>query len=97
MLKEVREKGARLLARFGRELNDHRILVLAVLAQAGPLDLDGIASHVGLAVDMAGPLVDQLVQACMVTLDGSGYDIDTEQFETLVANLANAEPARWRC
>jgi hypothetical protein len=92
MLEEVRGKGARLLARFGSELNDHRILVLAVLAQTGPLDLEGIASQVGLAVDLAGPLVDQLVQACMVTPAGFAYDINTEQFETLVTSLTDAEP-----
>jgi hypothetical protein len=96
MLGEARKKGARLLARFGSELNDYRMLVLAVLAQAGPLDLEGIASHLGIGVAMAGPLVDQLILACLVTLAGDAYDIDTEQFETLVANLEGAEPARRR-
>jgi DNA-binding MarR family transcriptional regulator len=96
MLGEARKKGARLLARFGSELNDHRMLALAVLAQAGPLDLDGIASQLGIAVAMAGPLVDQLVQACLVTLAGNSYDIDVEQFEILVANLEDADPERRR-
>jgi hypothetical protein len=68
VIEEARRKGAKLLTRFGCELHDHRMLVLAVLAQAGPLDLDGIAAQLGLAVEMAGPLVDQLVQGCMVTL-----------------------------
>ena len=92
MLEEARKKGAKLLARFGSELKDDRILVLALLAQAGPLDLNTIADALGLAVATAGPLVDQLLQGCMVTLVGAAYDINTEQFETLVANLTDAEP-----
>jgi DNA-binding MarR family transcriptional regulator len=87
--------GAALLARFGSELADDRLLILAILLEAGSLAVEQIARRVGIRQAAIQPLLEQLVLAKLATPcdGGANYRAAGQNFDGLLRYLSTVEPA----
>jgi hypothetical protein len=86
---------AALLAWFGSELADDRLLILAVLKAAGRLAVEDIAGRLALDLATVKLALGTLELAELVTpLDGGAlYQADGPNFDDLIKGLAGSEPS----
>lgn len=86
---------AALLAWFGSELADDRLLILAVLKDAGRLTVEEISRRLALDAAAVEHWLRTLVLAELVTAvePGAAYQADGPNFPDLVAGLRDADPA----
>jgi predicted transcriptional regulator len=89
---------AALLAWFGSELADDRLLILAVLRDAGRLAVEEIAGRLALDLATVKLALSTLVLAELVTpVDGgTRYRAGGPNFDDLIAGLVGAEPPSHR-
>jgi len=88
---------AALLAWFGSELADQRLLILAVLADVGRLTVDEIARRLALDLAAVEGWLGTLVLAHLVTpVDGGCYQAGGPSFDDLIEGLSGSEPLRTR-
>ncbi|MBN9088069.1 MAG: hypothetical protein J0J01_14260 [Reyranella sp.] len=89
---------AALLAWFGSELADDRLLILAILKGAGRLAIDEIAGRLALDLATVKLAVETLVLAELVTpVDGGAcYRAGGPNFDDLIEGLGGTEPPRAR-
>jgi predicted transcriptional regulator len=86
---------AALLAWFGSELADDRLLILAVLKDAGRLAVEEIASRLALDLATVKLALGTLLAAELVTpVDGGAcYQAGGPNFDDLIKGLAESEPS----
>lgn len=88
---------AALLAWFGSELADNRLLILGALKEAGRLSIDEIARRLALDFASVERWLATLVLAGLVTrVDNARYQAGGANYDDLIEGLATAEPVRTR-
>lgn len=88
---------AALLAWFGSELADDRLLILATLKDAGRLTIEEIARRLALDLASVERWLATLALAGLVTrADDARYQAGGANYEDLIESLSTADPVRTR-